>query len=77
MLNPDEKARELVKLHLNYFDSSKDEIAEEKAKNAATITANEILQDLASDRFRHALTVRQVVELSSYWFLVKNEINLL
>lgn len=32
MINPEEKAKELIKKHLNYFDSSKDNIAEEKAK---------------------------------------------
>lgn len=77
MMDPEEKAKDLVKKHLNYFDSSKDEIAEEKAKNSATITVNEILEDLASYRYKHALTVAQAVELSAYWQNVKSEINLL
>lgn len=72
-----EKAKDLVKKHLNYFDSSKDEIAEEKAKCAATITVDEILADLASYRYKHALTVEQAVELMAYWQKVRSEINLL
>lgn len=73
-MNPDEKAKDIIKKHLNYFDSSKDEIAEEKAKNSAIITVNEIIEDIRSYRFGNMLTVNQQLEASSYWELVKNEI---
>jgi len=73
-MTPENKAKNIIHKHLNYFGINRDEVEQEKAKQSALITVDEILQDYASYRVKPYLTLSQAVELSEYWAEVKEEL---
>lgn len=64
-MTPKTKAGVLIHKHLNYFGLDKDEVNDEKAKQSALITVDEILKVL--DGFSYTPT-------QDYWQSVRQEI---
>jgi len=77
LMNPEQKAKDLIHKHLNYFGTSRDEVDEEKAKQSAIITVDEILNDFASFRLKPYMTLQSAKEAASYWAVVRTELDLL